>query len=166
MGEPQKSKSRVLMSRSEYARYLGVTPGRISQMMAEGKLLRCVVRRGHKVYIDQAIADAEARGTTQTRITLSDDGGDYQSARTEKIRAEAQAAKIRLAKMRGELISVDEVTELCSSVFSVLRQRLDVLADRIGPELAAEEGEREVRERLRSEIRAALTDAASVISNG
>ena len=194
MATSKKKPEPTYLTRTEYARHRGCTPSAVTRAIHKGKLKRCLVRRGRRTLLNRDVADREwaqntavyidsplppkakaeaeaAECATETTETTDDNeprsvSARYQAARAAKVKAEAESAKLKLKKLRGELVDVADVGRLCSDVFSTLRRRLDVLADRMGPDLAPITDPAEIRRRLDDEIRAALTDAANGIANG
>ncbi len=161
-----------LVTQTAYAKHAGVSPATVTRWIKGGVLVRSFVTRGKRRLVDPVVADDERAARVAEKASdakASDDAGgedSYQTARAAKVRADAEAARLKLARLRGELVEVAEVGRLWSEVLGQLRRRLEVLADRLGPELAAMAEADEVRDLLRGEVRAALTDAANEIANG
>jgi len=160
-----------LVNQGTYAKHAGVSAATVTRWIRDGVLERSLVQRGKRRLVDPLVADYERAERVAEKARADEDEGDaedresYQSARAAKVRADAEAAQLKLAKLRGELAPVEEVGALWGEVLGTLRRRLEVLSDRLGPELAAIDDEAEVRERLKAEVRAALTDAANEIAN-
>ena len=155
---------------TQYANYrkaAGLSGGTRAAVYKASDSGRISWKRGELV--DVEATDREWSGDTEQKVEVTGDTrttSEYQNARAEKTRLQAETSKIKLAQLRGELVAVDQVGRLWSEVLGTLRRLLEVLADRLGPELAAMDSPDDVRLRLRSEHRAALEDAANEIANG
>jgi len=174
---------RELLSMHRYAHRRGCAPSTVGRAVRLGRLKESVVKRGKRILIDPEIADQEWEKNTRMHIidSLKEKTAneqrqeqrredppvllDYQEARAKKIRADAAASEIKLQKLRGDLIDVLDVARLWEEVLGSLRRRLEVIPDRLASELVAIDDPKEMRDRLRADIRAALQDAANELTN-
>ncbi len=89
-------------------------------------------------------------------ISASGEGSDYWEAKTRRESAEASIAELKEAELRGDLVRRDRVERELAARLVALRESLEVLADRLGPVIAAETDAQACRRMLRDEHRAAL----------
>lgn len=84
-------------------------------------------------------------------------GRPVEPHRTEKVKAETEHLRLRIAKMRGELVPADDVEREWANVCADIRQRMLAVPSRC----AARGLSRAVVAAVDEEIRAALTALAS-----
>lgn len=89
-------------------------------------------------------------------------GGDYQSARARRERAEAEKAELDLAERKGELKRVEQVRAPIAAALLSLREGLLQLPKRLAPQLVAEQDQSLIERKLDTEIRAQLAKAATL----
>lgn len=163
---------------SAFAKLAGVSNATITRAVQDGRLRESIVRVGKRWKVaDAELALVELRERTRSKASERESAptptngssaapilGGYQEARAAKTRREAELAGIKLAKLRRELVPLAEVAGLWEETLGNLRRRLEVLPDRLAPELAAATEANEVRTRLETEIRSVLEDAANAIA--
>jgi len=66
-------------------------------------------------------------------------GSTYDQVRTQKMAAEAQIAEIELAKVRGELVTAEEVVTAWTDVVGAVKAKLLSIPTKAAPILANEE---------------------------
>lgn len=86
---------------------------------------------------------------------------DYLESRSRREAAEAEMAEIRLSEQRGEVIRLDIVKNVLSVAFSMTREALLQIPDRLATTLAADSNPVTVHETLSGEIHDALHAIAS-----
>lgn len=152
------SSDRVLLKKIEYAAHRGVTPQRVSQWVALGKL---------KVVNGKIDRDASDEFLDKTREPKGKFGADrdnndpadreYATVADLKIRREKvqlAQAEMEYERAAGKLCVVDRATKVIVSNISATVQILQRMPDRTAARIAAVTGmgEREVRDILRVEI--------------
>ena len=65
-------------------------------------------------------------------------GGTYDEARTRKVNAEAEIAELELAKVRGELVVVDDVIKAWESVLMAVKAKMMSVPTKAAPVVASE----------------------------
>lgn len=78
--------------------------------------------------------------------------------RARKLAAERELAEIELARVRGELVPVDLVAERVTDEYERIRARLEAVASKVAPRVAATKSRNVCRDIVRAEIRAALEE--------
>ncbi len=148
------------IKKSQLAQLLGVSKGRISQLITAGLPVREDGR------IDRAAAEAwhHQRSATQTPTPIrraepkpkSDDAVDentFIAARTRRELAEARRAERRDLEEAGELVRVDEVRKVFAGIGRIYAAGRENVATQLDPQLigitVAGEPGRIVREALR-----------------
>ena len=102
---------------------------------------------------DPPPAAAERRGQEAVEKAA---GEDYWAAKTRREVAEASIAELKEAEMRGDLVRRAVVEREFASRLVALRESLEVLADRLSAQVAAEADAGRCRQLLRDEHRLAL----------
>lgn len=65
-------------------------------------------------------------------------GGSYDEARTRKVNAEAEIAELELAKVRGELVVVDDVIKAWETVLMAVKAKMMSVPTKAAPVVASE----------------------------
>lgn len=170
-------------TRAAFARRIGVSRQRVTQLVANGLPLTV---DGKRVDVAAALAWVErldparraaGRMATQlqrTRDDLEDDADDqppppdadpdYWKERARKERALASRAEIALRREQGELVEVTEVRRAVHGHAKALRDTVMAFAMRVAPTLAAELGidPGALHRVMDREIRALLVELAEV----
>ena len=84
----------------------------------------------------------------------------FEEARTAKMVAEAELARIELQKRRGEVVELDVVAELAEAAFGVVRQRVLGLASKVAAQVATAGSAAKARGILEREAREILDELA------
>jgi len=84
-------------------------------------------------------------------------------AKTEREEAEAEIKRLKAAQLRGELVRVDDLAQPLYALGRVLRERLQSMANRLGPVLAAEPRATRCSLAIQREVAAALDEFAAEI---
>lgn len=104
-----------------------------------------------------------------TRSSTNDDsapgkGGDtYVKARTGNEVAKLQLAQLKIAEMKGSLLSADKVKHDNFIFARSVRDQLMTIPDRVSAILAAERDERKIYLRLTEEIKQALMEVTKIL---
>jgi phage terminase Nu1 subunit (DNA packaging protein) len=160
-----------LVSLTEFARLFEFSQPRASYLVAQGmpagtlqvgKLREINVRAAHDWLVERALSAART----------PDGGESKEQAELRKSRADADAAEIRVAESRGELVRFDLIEQLIDRVMTLCATQLDGLGGRMAGRLAAESDPAVIRWVLLEECRiirsamAAEFEAASIVSPG
>ena len=88
-------------------------------------------------------------------------GSDYDAERTRKIKAEADAAELNVAKIKGQLVMREDVIKAWESVLHATRAKLLALPAKFAPMLANESDPAVVKDVLEGGINEALAELAN-----
>lgn len=146
-----------------YAVHADVAPKSVYRWIELGKVVK-----GRDDRIDFATADAVRGGGTAND---PDAPISYALGQARHEAAKAELAELKVAQLKGELISAAEVERLWYAILRTWRNRFQALPNAISADLAAlarkpEDGtlaEHEVRVRLEAEIHTALEEIAAKI---
>jgi phage terminase Nu1 subunit (DNA packaging protein) len=83
---------------------------------------------------------------------------DYTEAQTRKMAAEAEMAEIKLAKERGDAVSITDTEKAWSNIIVNFRAKMLALPQRAAPLLVGQSKERVIANMLRDEIYSALDE--------
>lgn len=183
------------VSRSDFARLLGVKPSYITQLAkdnrlvldADGRVLvdasrariletrdpsKAAVAARHAAGRTPAAPEGAGHGTDAPQAPAAAasaepeaDGAGYQDWRTRSERAKALAAERDLALTTGELMRTDDVRHCISTAFTEVRARLEALPDLLAPVLVVIREEPAMRARLADEIETVLAEASRALTN-
>ena len=157
-----------LVTGSELARHLGVSPQAVAKARNKGRLSTINGRYDLAVAMIQWDKNRERRRNDQSPPPgESDDsrgspsgaagaGAEYWDAKTRRETAEASIAELKEAELRGDLVRRAVVEREFASRLVALRESLEVLADRLSAQVAAEADAGRCRQLLRDEHRLAL----------
>lgn len=150
---------RVLMTKSEYARHRGITPSAVTRAIAEGRISTTKIEGRER--IDRDAADRQWLASTRPRADVTppsrprpksavddEDRDRLRAARIKFEEARAEAANLDLDKAAGSLVERAEVDFVLADLGSAIIQEFEQLPDRLAPELAAAQGDREKVRRL------------------
>ena len=162
------------MTKTEYARYRGVSQPYISKLARNGVL----VMRGDKIDVmatDKVLDDKpmpEIDEPQPIRTAPPRAGGEapagqnrtsYAEARTIKMVFDAKLARLQFETKQGKLIEAEAVRLRISEHVRMLRDGLLGLPDRLSSTLAAESDPRKVHVMLKAEIARELEAMANAI---
>lgn len=159
------------MSQSEFAKKVGVSQPRIAKLIKQGKLPaqgnKLIMPDAEKAYHQikagiQLVAPVEPEvfGPGEKPPINSGDGKTMQDLLDAKVKKEdvlGDIHKINLEKMRGELLSVDEVSAQVVKVCETVRSGFINLPNKIAPLLEGLSAA-EIQIKLDDEINEILTD--------
>jgi phage terminase Nu1 subunit (DNA packaging protein) len=83
---------------------------------------------------------------------------DYLEAQTRKMAAEAELAEIKLAKERGDAVSIRDTEKAWSNIMVNFRAKMLTLPQRLAPILVGQSNERAIAGMLKEEIYQALDE--------
>lgn len=133
---------------------LGVSPGRVSQLKAQG-MPTDTVGAAQEWYA--ANVDKKYAPTTGKRQTAS-----LEDARVRRETAEANMAEMRELAQAGELVDAVAVRRLLSDAGAQIGLILDRIPDRLAPRLVAGGNEQQIHQMLQAEIDQVRAELAAV----
>ena len=86
------------------------------------------------------------------------------SAKSRKEAAVADLRELQLSRLRGEVLTVQEVEAKWTAIAGTIRERVLSLPDKLAPQVSALTDDRQVRELLRSDIRSWLDELADEVT--
>ncbi len=133
---------------------LGVSPGRVSQLKAQGMPTETVAaaQDWYARNVDQKYAP-----TTGKRQTAS-----LEDARVRRETAEANMAEMRELEKAGELVDAQAVRRLLADAGAQIGLILDRVPDRLAPRLVAGGNEQDIHRMLQAEIDQVRADLAAI----
>ncbi len=158
-----------LISAEALAKQLGVSGQAVRKAHAAGRLTSFDGRFDPAVAKIQWEANRQRRRNDQPKAPAaagaderraeqapSGAGAEYWDAKTRRETAEASIAELKEAELRGDLVRRAVVEREFASRLVALRESLEVLADRLSAQVAAEADAGRCRQLLRDEHRLAL----------
>lgn len=159
-----------------YAKHRGVSPAAVFDAIEKGRLCTSLEKKDSGRYlIDVDAADAEWAANTDSgtgslahmknrpKVEAQDVDDDdqpitYAEARAQHERFKARLAELELEQREAKLVDVDAVQRESFRMARLVRDSLLNIPDRVAGELAAENNQFKVHQRLVKEIRRALED--------
>nr|DAU11197.1 MAG TPA: DNA packaging protein [Caudoviricetes sp.] len=124
---------KITVSQSNLARAIGVTSGRVSQLIQEGIVVRDDRDARGGVYLVQSIRNYDA---LKIGRNYGDDGDlDYISEKAKHERVKREIAELRLAKMERRAYDARTVELVLTEMLSNLRTQLLGLPSKLAPQL-------------------------------
>ena len=158
-----------MVTQSELARHLGVSPTAVAKARDAGRITPIGDRYDLQVALIQWDRNRQRRRNDQPKAPAaagaderraeqapSGAGAEYWDAKTRRETAEASIAELKEAELRGDLVRRAVVEREFASRLVALRESLEVLADRLSAQVAAEADAGRCRQLLREEHRLAL----------
>ncbi|WP_299297459.1 hypothetical protein [uncultured Tateyamaria sp.] len=147
------------ISRDTLAQLVGLTPRRISQLVAEGVIPKLAHGKYEQNSAVQAyIAYVDGRSSNKD----DPDKLSLEKERARKTHAEANIAEMQAAKMRGDLVEADELKSALELVMSEVKTKLlNNVPTRIAARSKAERKEAAIKSIAKEEIAVALEALAS-----
>ena len=139
------------VTKSEYARYRGVTPIYVSRWIERDK----VPTKDGKLEVE--VADRYWHKRPQSRQKKI----DFDEARTKKMEADARLAEMSADTMASQLVETASVVETWERSFAKIKTKLTALPNKLGPILALQEDPKIVTNQLRNAINKALNELAA-----
>ena len=124
---------KITVSQSNLARAIGVTSGRVSQLIQEGIVLRDDRDSRGGVFLVQSIRNYGA--LKNRRDGEGDDDLDYISEKAKHERVKREIAELRLAKMERRAYDAKTVELVLTEMLSNLRTQLLGLPSKLAPQL-------------------------------
>jgi len=164
-----------LISAEALAKQLGVSGQAVRKAHAAGRLTSFDGRFDPAVAKIQWEANRQRRRNDQPKAPAADGddrrpeqaasgaGAEYWNAKTRRETAEASIAELKEAELRGDLVRRAVVEREFAARLVALRESLEVLADRLSAQVAAEPDALRCRQLLRDEHRLALSAFAERI---
>lgn len=122
---------KITVSQSNLARAIGITHGRVSQLIQEGIVLRDDKDMRGGVYLVQSVRNYGAmKGGGGT-----DDELDYLSEKAKHEKVKREIAELRLAKMENRVYSARTVELVLTEMLSNLRTQLLGMPSKLAPQL-------------------------------
>ncbi|OQA30067.1 MAG: hypothetical protein BWY57_03061 [Betaproteobacteria bacterium ADurb.Bin341] len=158
------------MTQSDFAKWLGVAKSYVTALKKAGRLVitgeGLVDAEASKARIaetadpnrdDVKARHAAARGDAAPEAKKTEKGHDFHKARAQKEHYLAEQARLQFEREIGKMIEKAEVSAAIEDVVSVLRQALENLPHRTGPELVGKDLDA-IRATLKQEIHSALSE--------
>ena len=139
------------VTKSEYARYRGVTPIYVSRWIERDK----VPTKDGKLEVE--VADRYWHKRPQSRQKKI----DFDEARTKKMEADARLAEMSADTMASQLVETASVVETWERSFAKIKTKLTALPNKLGPILAVQDDPKIVTNQLRNAINKALNELAT-----
>ena len=166
------------ISANAYAKHRGVSLQAVLRAIREGRLPTAAVQRESGRWdIDPEVADQEWAANTDSgqgapahaknRVDTPDDDEpeveagqpiSYAEARAQHERFKARLAQLELEEREAKLVQVEAVQRESFRMARLVRDAMLNIPDRVAGELAAEQNQFKVHQRLVKEIRRALED--------
>lgn len=166
--------TRQFVNQSEFARMQGVDKAHISRLKEAGRLV--MVEQDGKQLVDVAASRAliektsspshAGNGSNSGAAAKMSPSAAFNEAKARKETALAEQAEMEAAKMRGSLVNAEEVRLFAADLGASFRAALEVLPDRLAPELVAMQDVEAVRGALVESFEQLLHDIASKIEQG
>lgn len=158
-------------TQSEFAGLIGKDKSYVSRLKKAGRLVMVQTSDGERVDVeasqaliaktaDPAYADKDEKREQGAGKAAS---GSYNDARTRNELAKAQTAELDLAVKLGKLVDADEARLFASDLAASFRGALEILPDRLAPELVPLSDTEAVRAVLVESFEQVLVDLADKI---
>ena len=122
---------KITVSQSNLARAIGITHGRVSQLIQEGVVLRDDKDMRGGVYLVQSVRNYGAMKGGGG----ADDELDYLSEKAKHEKVKREIAELRLAKMENRAYSARTVELVLTEMLSNLRTQLLGMPSKLAPQL-------------------------------
>ena len=139
------------VTKSEYARYRGVTPIYISRWIERDK----VPTKDGKLEVE--VADRYWHKRPQSRQKKI----DFDEARTKKMEADARLAEMSADTMASEVVEPASVVETWERSFAKIKTKMTALPNKMGPILAVQDDPKICTNQLKNAINKILNELAS-----
>lgn len=121
---------KITVSQSNLARAIGITHGRVSQLIQEGIVLRDDKDMRGGVYLVQSVRNYGAM-----KGGGADDELDYLSEKAKHEKVKREIAELRLAKMENRAYDAKTVELVLTEMLSNLRTQLLGMPSKLAPQL-------------------------------
>ena len=161
---------RQFATQSEFAALLGKDKSYVSRLKKNGRLVMVQTEEGERVDVEASksrlAASADPSRTPQVgegNAPAKTHHTSYNDARTRNELAKAQNAELDLAVKMGTLVNADEASLFAADLAATFRGALEVLPDRLAPELVPLNETETIRALLVESFEQVLTDLADKI---
>lgn len=154
--------SAQMVSASELARTLGVSPTAVAKARNAGRISEIDGKFDLAVARIQWEANRKRRRMDRPEVSeppsgaAPEEAADYWVSKARREAAEAEIAELKAAELRGDLVRRALVEREFAAKLVALRESLEVLAERLSAQVAAESDQAVCRRMLRDEHRNAL----------
>tara|TARA_R100000805_G_C3594497_1_gene95842 strand:+ start:73 stop:564 length:492 start_codon:yes stop_codon:yes gene_type:complete len=139
------------VTKSEYARYRGVTPIYVSRWIERDK----VPTKDGKLEIEVANRYWHKRPQSRQKKI------DFDEARTKKMEADARLAEMNADTMASQLVETQSVVETWERSFAKIKTKMTALPNKMGPILAVQDDPKIVTNQLKNAINKILNELAT-----
>ncbi len=145
-------------TQADLARILGIYPSQISQLIVKGVLAKTAkgllnLEKSIKIIED----NRKAHLNTSNQTNLS-----YTEARTRNEHYKAKITELEYKKLKGELVSVQDVVDTSTKIVSVTKTRLLSIPGKLAPQLVELKSAKKIHNIIRNEIIVALNELAKL----
>lgn len=158
-----------LVTQSEFAALLGKDKSYVSRLKKHGRLVMVKTEEGERVDVEASRA-LLAASADPSRAPQGEAGqapakahSSYNDARTRNELAKAQNAEVDLAVKLAKLVDADEARLFAADLAATFRGALEILPDRLAPELVPLNETETIRALLVESFEQVLTDLADKI---
>lgn len=160
------------LTQSEFAAHIGKDKSYVSRLKGKGRLVMVQTDVGERVDVVASMAllaatadpargaDTSSKGKGADRIG----NATYNEARARNEHAKAQMAELDLAVKQGKLVDAEEARLFSADMAATFRGALEILPDRLAPELVPLNDTEVVRAVLVENFEQVLTDIADKIA--
>ena len=131
-----------LLKQNEFAKHKGVTEAYISAWIKRDEV---PLVNGK---LDLEVADRYWNKRPRNRAKMV----DFNTARTQKMIAEARTAEMNADELQGKLVRTDSVLQSWERSFSKIKTKLQPLPTRLGPQMAIQSDPKLCTAQLKNEI--------------
>lgn len=162
----------ITATQSEFAKLIGKDKGYVTRLKQARRLVMVETEAGERVDVEASQAliaktadpSREGRGADKPQgAKNAGNGSSYNDARTRNELAKAQTAELELAERMGQLVNAEEARLFAADLAATFRGALEVLPDRLAPELVPLKDTEEVRAVLVENFEQVLGDLADKI---
>tara|TARA_R100000152_G_C6756129_1_gene179897 strand:- start:876 stop:1367 length:492 start_codon:yes stop_codon:yes gene_type:complete len=139
------------VTKSEYARYRGVTPIYVSRWIERDK----VPTKDGKLEVEVANRYWHKRPQSRQKKI------DFDEARTKKMEADARLAEMNADAMASQLVETQSVVETWERSFAKIKTKMTALPNKMGPILAVQDDPKIVTNQLKNAINKILNELAT-----
>lgn len=162
----------ALITKTEFAALIGKEKSYVTRLGQAGRLVMVGEGKGAKVDVEASKAllaesadpSRGASDESKSQAAAKPAHSSYNDARTRNELAKAQTAELDLAVKLGKLVDAGEASLFAADLAATFRGALEVLPDRLAPELVPLSDTETVRAVLVESFEQVLTDLADKIN--
>lgn len=139
----------ITVSQTNFGKAVGLTSGRVTQMVQEGIVRRDDADPRGGVFLVESLGNYYKMKFGASKVADGDEDIDINVERAKRERAERQIAELKLAKMEGRVYDATTVEMVQTEMLANLRTQLLALPSKLAPML---------EDKTRSEICEILTN--------